>query len=144
MTFFENIKKFNDMYKMESNDTPKNLGPQRLSDFVNILTEEIEEHVEVAKLMTMADAACGHNVIHEDAMVQLADLLGDIIVYTASEMRRWGIPAEQVLDVIMQSNFSKLQDDGTAKFDGRGKLMKSANYWKPENKIKDILFPSDK
>ena len=72
-------------------------------------------------------------------MTDLADWLGDIVVYCASEARRWGIPLNRVLNVIMESNFSKLDADGQPIYDERGKVMKGPNYWKPEPKIKEVL-----
>jgi predicted HAD superfamily Cof-like phosphohydrolase len=69
----------------------------------------------------------------------LADLLGDLIVYCASEARRWGIPLEPVLNTIMESNFSKLGADGQPLYDERGKVLKGPNYWKPEPKIEELL-----
>ena len=42
--FQEQIKKFNDMYSIPSNDNLTNLGVTRLNNFINILKEEIEEY----------------------------------------------------------------------------------------------------
>ena len=42
----------------------------------------------------------------------MSDWLGDVIVYCASEARRWGLPTEKILDIIMQSNFSRLDANG--------------------------------
>jgi predicted HAD superfamily Cof-like phosphohydrolase len=69
----------------------------------------------------------------------LADLLGDIQVYAASEMAKFGLPLDQVLAIIMQSNFSKLGADGKPIYDERGKVQKGPDYWKPEPKIKEML-----
>jgi predicted HAD superfamily Cof-like phosphohydrolase len=69
----------------------------------------------------------------------LADLLGDIQVYCASEMAKFGLPLDQVLAIIMQSNFSKLGADGLPIYDERGKVMKGPGYWKPEPKIQAML-----
>ena len=37
-----------------------------------------------------------------------------------------------VLHIIMLSNFSKLDEDGEPIYDSRGKVLKGANYWAPE------------
>ena len=39
----------------------------------------------------------------------------------------------------MQSNFSKLGEDGQPVYDHRGKVMKGPGYWKPEPKIQELL-----
>ena len=53
--------------------------------------------------------------------------------------RRWGLPLNKILDVIMESNFSKLGADGMPIYDERGKVMKGPDYWKPEPQIRDAL-----
>jgi hypothetical protein len=74
-----------------------------------------------------------------DYKVALADWLGDIIVYCASEARRFDIPIEQVLQIIMDSNFSKADENGNPIYDDRGKVCKGKNYWKPEPEIEKLL-----
>ena len=129
MTFFDKIEKFNSMYNLPNNDKPTDLGRTRLINFRDILLEEINEVDDI-----IAD---GENF--EEVKVNLSDWLGDIIVYCASEAKRWGIPIEQVLDIIMESNFSKLDENGEPLYDERGKVMKGPYYWKPEPEIKRCL-----
>ena len=74
-----------------------------------------------------------------DILTELADLLGDIIVYCASEMARYGIPQKEVLRIIMDSNFSKLDANGNPIYDENGKVSKGPFYWKPEPQIKALL-----
>lgn len=130
--FLEKIKKFNEMYKVESNEAFVNLGKERLDQFHSILTEEINEAHEIDPTKRNIEVA-----------TELADLLGDLMVYCASEARRWGIPLEGVLNIIMDSNFSKLGADGKPLYDERGKIMKGPGYWKPEPKIKDLLLAEE-
>lgn len=73
-----------------------------------------------------------------EIFTELADLLGDIQVFCASEMKRFDIPLDATLRIIMDSNSSKLQADGTALFVD-GKLQKGPNYWKPEPMIEEML-----
>ena len=74
-----------------------------------------------------------------DVAVALADLLGDIIVYCRSEALKYGLPLEDVLDIIMDSNESKLGADGNPIYDANGKFLKGPGYWKPEPKIMALL-----
>ena len=136
MSFFEDIKKFNKMYNLPCNETPTNLGHERLKNFSEIFKEEVMEWTEI----------WDHEVDEggKDTLVMMADWLGDLVVYCASEASRWGIPLEEVLGVIMQSNFSKLSSEGAPIIDERGKVMKGPNYWKPEPKIKELLERSKK
>ncbi|RCM47979.1 hypothetical protein PA37_06700 [Pseudomonas aeruginosa] len=52
---------------------------------------------------------------------------------------KYGIPLEAVLDLIMDSNESKLGADGKPIYDENGKFLKGPNYWKPEPQIKKLL-----
>ena len=153
--FSEDIKKFNALYKIESNDSPSLPSMERLKNFKNILSEELEEIDEIiekyVQLITPYIYSLGENPSQEqinlavpidkkiEILTELADWLGDIKVYAASEARRYGLPIYDVLDIIMQSNFSKLGADGKPIYDERGKVMKGPNYWKPEPKIKELL-----
>jgi predicted HAD superfamily Cof-like phosphohydrolase len=74
-----------------------------------------------------------------EILVAMADLLGDVIVYCRSEALKYGLPLEDVLDVIMDSNESKLGADGKPIYDANGKFLKGPNYWKPEPKIRALL-----
>jgi predicted HAD superfamily Cof-like phosphohydrolase len=140
-TFFENIKRFNDMYSLSSLDRPPQDGQvfdfkERLANFKSIIQEEVEEADGILKNYA-------YNPQDPDAelkfLTDLSDWLGDMIVYCASEARRFGLPTEQILQVIMDSNFSKLGPDGQPIYDERGKVMKGPNYWKPEPKIENLL-----
>jgi hypothetical protein len=71
--------------------------------------------------------------------VDLADWLGDIQVYCASEMAKYGIPITETKRIIMSSNFSKLDAKGQPIYDDEGKVQKGPMYWKPEPRIKAML-----
>lgn len=134
--FSEDIKRFNAMYALPLNDKPTlDIGvpvADRLRAFKSILGEELEEIDEIV-------AAAEKGAPSLEVLTMLADLLGDIQVYCASEMRKFGLPQDEVLSIIMQSNFSKLGPDGNPIYDERGKVQKGPGYWKPEPKIQDML-----
>lgn len=142
--FYRAIERFNEMYKLHGHDQPTLLPVERIKNFQDILQEEVEEGAEIAK--KYEDLAGVLGSLEGDAKVEvladMADWLGDIVVYCASEARRWGIPLDRVLGVIMESNFSKLGADGKPIYDDRGKVMKGPDYWKPEPKIRDVLTAS--
>jgi len=134
--FAQDIKKFNNIYKLPVSQVPTTeVGVpvvDRLKAFKNILIEEVNE---IDEIITAAEK--GENSLA--MLTMLADLLGDIQVYCASEMAKFGLPLDEVLAVIMQSNFSKLDANGNPIYDERGKVLKGPNYWKPEPKIQALL-----
>jgi predicted HAD superfamily Cof-like phosphohydrolase len=136
--FYELIRKFNSMYKLQSNEKPTLLGVERLVNFKSILLEEVKEVDEIINKYKSK----GHEVGEEDQieiLTELSDWLGDIVVYVASECQRHGINLDKTLGIIMKSNFSKLGEDGKPIYDERGKVMKGPNYWRPEGKISEHL-----
>ncbi len=140
--FYKDIEKFNQIYKLNSPEKPTVLEVERIKNFQNILAEEVEEAVDITGKYEKLASENGGKLNDEDKieiLTDMSDWLGDCIVYCASEARRWGIPLSDVLDVIMQSNFSKLDADGNPIYDERGKVMKGPGYWKPEPKIKEII-----
>jgi predicted HAD superfamily Cof-like phosphohydrolase len=133
-SFAERIAAMNAMYSLPAHDVPTvpdDLA-ERLVKFKATLVDEIHE---IDDIIAMAKAG-GSKL---DIAVAIADLLGDIIVYCRSEALKYGLPLEQVLDVIMDSNESKLGSDGKPIYDSNGKFLKGPNYWKPEPKISQVL-----
>lgn len=133
-TFAERIALMNAMYKIPSHEKPtipENVA-ERLKKFKATLMDEVHEIDEI-----VAQAESGASQI--DIAVAIADLLGDVIVYCRSEALKYGLPLEAVLNIIMDSNESKLGADGKPIYDANGKFLKGPNYWKPEPKIKALL-----
>jgi predicted HAD superfamily Cof-like phosphohydrolase len=137
--FFQSIKEFNQMYGIPTPEEPM-LDLElhdRLIQFKTMLLGEVAEVDDVIRKMETATYTAA------DVLTEVSDWLGDIIVYCASEAARHGLPIRNILQIIMDSNASKLQLDGTAKFVD-GKLQKGPGYWKPEPQIKDLLVRSVK
>lgn len=139
MSFSSDIAKFNGIYKLPVETVPTLYAVgdpvARLTAFKDILGEELNEIDEVLELVK--NAKDKESTL--TALTALADLLGDIQVYCASEMAKFGIPLDSTLSIIMNSNFSKLGADGMPIYDERGKVQKGPNYWKPEPMLKAML-----
>ena len=133
-SFAQRISAMNAMYKLPAADAPTipaNVA-DRLVKFKATLIDEVHEIDEIVQLANSGATA-------SDVAVAIADVLGDIMVYCRSEALKYGLPLEEVLDVIMDSNESKLGADGKPIYDANGKFLKGPNYWKPEAKIKALL-----
>lgn len=144
--FADDIQTFNQMYKFPTPQSPTVINSQRLIDLKDILGDENAEIDDIIEKLKQAEAqaeAAGLPAIPREAALEvltmLADLLGDIQVYCASEMAKWGLPLDETLSIIMQSNFSKLDENGQPIYDNRGKLLKGPGYWKPEPKLSKML-----
>jgi hypothetical protein len=128
------IAAMNAMYKLPANDRPTLPAGvvDRLVKFKATLLDEVHEIDEIVKLAQEGGAPL-------DIAVAIADLLGDIVVYCRSEALKYGLPLEEVLDVIMDSNESKLGADGRPIYDANGKFLKGPDYWRPEPRIRALL-----
>jgi len=133
-TFSERIALMNAMYGLTAHSAPTIPidVSERLRKFKLTLLEEVSE---IDEIVTMADAG-GSEL---DVAVAIADLLGDVVVYCHSEALKYGLPLAEVLDIIMDSNESKLGPDGKPIYNENGKFLKGPNYWKPEPKIRTLL-----
>lgn len=136
--FLQDIRKFNAMYEHPSNEKPTLLGPLQLEQFKSILSEEVAEIDAIIRTYKEKE-----NSLSEEEKLELltclADWFGDIIVYVSNEAQKHGIPLDKTLKIIMESNFSKLGEEGKILKDARGKVLKGPNYWKPESRIKEML-----
>lgn len=136
--FKDRIRAMNEMYKLPISDAPRLLEgtDERLVKFKNTLLDEVAEIDQIVGQIKSGEAEL-------DVQVAIADLLGDVIVYCRSEALKYGIPLEEVLDIIMDSNESKLGADGKPIYDENGKFLKGPNYWRPEPRIKALLSNTD-
>ncbi|RYZ83671.1 MAG: pyrophosphatase [Proteobacteria bacterium] len=133
-SFADRIASMNAMYRLPSSETPDiplNIG-ERLKKFKATLLDEVHEIDDI-----VAMASSGSDPL--EIAVAIADVLGDIVVYCRSEALKYGLPLEAVLDVIMDSNESKLGADGNPIYDENGKFLKGPFYWKPEPRIRALL-----
>jgi predicted HAD superfamily Cof-like phosphohydrolase len=132
--FKDRIALMNAMYRLPAADAPSLPADvaERLVKFKATLIDEVHEIDAIVDLARSGGSAA-------DIAVAIADLLGDIIVYCRSEALKYGLPLEEVLDIIMDSNESKLGADGAPIYDANGKFLKGPNYWQPEERIKALL-----
>lgn len=137
-SFDELIQRFNKMYGLECPRGPSTRGARAdlshiLKLFRDILEEELSECDDIIKLIE------DPGVTPLAILTEIADWLGDIMVYCASELAKYGLRSEDILRIIMASNFSKLGADGKPIYDERGKVLKGPNYWKPEPMIQRLI-----
>lgn len=140
-SFEDKIRAFNKMYGLPVLEYPglsagMNRGDfiVRMHQFEKILKDEIKEVNDI--ITAVSEAKEGESVMH--VMTMLADWLGDIQVYCASEMRKFGMSNDMILSIIMASNMSKLGKDGKPIIVD-GKVQKGPNYWKPEPLIQRYI-----
>lgn len=135
--FTDDIKAFNAMYKLPAPAKPtlEAVGDVvgRLHSFKKTLLEEVDE------VHSIVEACIDRHSTPESALAMIAAWLGNLQIYCASEMLKFGLPNEIVRAIIMQSHFSKLGADGKPLYDEHGKVLKGPNYWKPEPQLEGLI-----
>lgn len=129
--------------ELHTEDQGPKIVRDRLRNFLDIFNEEIDEQTDVAAKHAFMAASEGdlHDKIEVEAeyLVALLDWLGDICVYCSSEAQRHGFDLAEVLDIIMDSQDSKLVDGKPLK-DERDKFIKGPDYQPPEPRIKALVL----
>ena len=148
-SFEDKITDFNKMYGLPALEAP---GIPRLPVFTpsgsTSVREQLDAYLEKiysiffeelneVDAIRMAVRDPDRTVV--EVLTELADWLGDLQVYCASEMRKFGLPINEVLGIIMASNMSKMGEDGKPIYDERGKVLKGPGYWRPEPRIAALL-----
>jgi len=142
--FMQDIERMNRMFELPVNKsiTPDSGLADRLLKFHRTLSDEVNEILDITEVLDTPNYVDGmphYPIVDINHYVSLADLLGDIIVYCASEAIKHGIPIDQVLKVIMESQWSKLGENGEVTKDSNGKFLKGPNYKPTEEAIKKVL-----
>lgn len=117
---------------------------KRILDFRSTLEKEINEGYDIigwlkAGVKKNKDTGELEPYTVPDFLTDIADWLVDIQVYCASEMVKYGLPAPESKDIIMGSNFSKLDSNGQPIINAEGKVEKGPGYWRPEPQLKALI-----
>jgi len=94
-----------------------------------------------SELMTEEDVYAGTELSEHALKVEVVDAMGDMEYINYGTADILGIPLDQAVDIIHDSNMSKLGDDGKPIINGQngnydptrpiGKILKGPNYHKP-------------
>ncbi|MGG7035544.1 MAG: hypothetical protein ACI7YS_10180 [Flavobacterium sp.] len=116
----EAVKEFHTVFGLGYSEKPKSdLGGNKHLLRFNLMKEENEEYLEAAK---------------KGDLVEIADALGDMLYILCGTIIEHGLQdkIEAVFDEIQRSNMSKLDENGKPIYREDGKVLKGANYFKPD------------
>lgn len=142
--FLTQVHKFNQIYKIGSSPDPVVPTSLDLVRFRSILLEELEEIDELIANVKAYESSykAVSDAERSELLAEIADWHGDMVVYCHTHAAKFGLRMDLILDVIMESNFSKIGSDGEPIYDERGKVLKGPNFFPPEPKLKK-LFSSE-
>jgi predicted HAD superfamily Cof-like phosphohydrolase len=113
------VTAFHIAFKLNMNQKPVvNIGEDRKKLRFDLMKEENEEYLEAAQ---------------SNDLVEVADALGDMLYILCGTIIEHGMQdkIEEVFNEIQRSNMSKLGEDGKPIYREDGKVLKGANYFKP-------------
>ena len=114
------VKLFHETFGLGvSTEMKANLGMLKNELRFNLMKEENEEYLEA---------------VQNNDLVEIADALGDMLYILCGTIVEHGLQhkIEAVFDEIQRSNMSKLDKNGKPIYREDGKVMKGANYFKPD------------
>jgi predicted HAD superfamily Cof-like phosphohydrolase len=115
------VEEFNKAFKIDYAQKPTLISNTESALRFKLMDEENEEYLDAT--------------IDED-LVEIADALGDQLYILVGTILKHGMQdiIEKVFDEIQRSNMSKLDENGEAIVREDGKILKGANYSKPNLK----------
>ena len=114
------VRIFHETYGLGVSEEMKaDLGTLKNELRFNLMKEENEEYLEA---------------VQNNDLVEVADALGDMLYILCGTIVSHGLQhkIEAVFDEIQRSNMSKLDENGKPIYRADGKVMKGANYFKPD------------
>ena len=121
----EQVRRFHDAFGIKNNYSPHAVLESDVIDLRHrLMHEENEEYLEACK---------------NGDLVEIADALGDMLYIWCGTILKHGMQdiIGEIFDEIQRSNMSKLDENNQPIFRQDGKVLKGANYFKPD--IKGIL-----
>ena len=128
MTLLEQARKFRDAFNQESLDNISRYGfiKKKLWDMqVALITEEAREFLDASDEV-FADPE------NKDARHELLKELSDLVFVCYQFAAAFNLDLDKAMDLVFESNLSKLDEQGNAIFRADGKVLKGPNYQPPD------------
>ncbi len=120
----ECVWEFHKVFGLPIIETPTLATQERFELRYSLIFEELCEFADAVKA--------------ED-LTAVADSLGDLLYVVIGAALEYGIPIDEVVEIIHTSNMSKLDVDGTPIYREDGKVLKGPNFLPPEDRIRNLL-----
>lgn len=120
------VQEMHEAFKHPVAETPTLVDAEVATLRYRLMGEELGEYVQAAA---------------DGDLVEIADALADLLVTVYGTAVVHGIDLESIFDIVMNSNMSKLDENGHPVPHAYipGKFGKSDLYWEPQGKIKNEL-----
>ena len=116
MTNFDKVKKFMQTFGQEVRTKASFPDDKKVKLRVDLIREELSELKEA---------------VENKDIKEVADALTDILYVTYGAGHAFGIDLDKCFIEVQKSNMSKLGSDGKPIYNEQGKVLKGADYFKP-------------
>jgi len=142
--FQEDCQLMNHMYQVSSKEITVPTASE-LNKFRCTLIDEVSEVDEIVvrcqEYEDLVDKNTPHAVeLKVEILTAFLDWIVDIQVFAMSQCLRYGLNPVPSMQIVMDSNFTKLGEDGQPIFDENKKFLKGPNYKKPEPAIRELVI----
>lgn len=142
--FQQDCQLMNEMYQVDAKEALAVPTAQELLKFRCTLIDEVSEVDEIIKRCHEYETYPEKNApeavdLKVEILVAFVDWIVDIQVFAMSQCLRYGINPVPSMQIVMDSNFTKLGEDGKPIFDENKKFLKGPNYKKPEPAIREMI-----
>ncbi len=127
MTLLEQARQFREVFQQESLDNISRYGfiKKKLWDMqVALIAEEAREFLDAADEL-FADPE------NQDRRHEVLKELSDLVFVCYQFAAAFNLNLDKAMDLVMESNLSKLDEQGNAMFRADGKVLKGPNYQPP-------------
>lgn len=127
MTLLEQARQFREVFHQESLDNISRYGfiKKKLWDMqVALIAEEAREFLDAADEL-FADPE------NQDRRHEVLKELSDLVFVCYQFAAAFNLDLDKAMDLVMESNLSKLDEQGNAMFRADGKVLKGPNYQPP-------------
>jgi len=128
MTLQDQARQFREVFQQESLNNISRYGfiKKKLWDMqVGLITEEAREFLDAADEV-FADPE------NQETRNELLKELSDLVFVCYQFAAAFNLDLDKAMDLVMESNLSKLDEQGNAIFRADGKVLKGPNYQPPD------------
>ena len=128
MTLLKQARRFREIFDQETLDNISRYGfiKKKLWDMqVGLITEEAREFLDASDEV-FADPES------KDKRHELLKELSDLVFVCYQFAAAFNLDLDKAMDLVMESNLSKLDEQGNAMFRADGKVLKGPNYQPPD------------
>tara|TARA_R110001592_G_scaffold120304_1_gene324269 strand:+ start:736 stop:1176 length:441 start_codon:yes stop_codon:yes gene_type:complete len=127
MTLLEQARQFRDVFEQETLGNISRYGfiKKKLWDMqVSLIAEEAKEFIDASNEV-FADPE------NQETRHELLKELSDLVFVCYQFAAAFNLDLDRAMDLVMESNLSKLDEQGNAMFRADGKVLKGPNYQPP-------------